>query len=64
MEESDIEYLLKRNMWIEVYPSGSFWKANVYKRTKLGPWRKSSSTKKKTPQACYEWLELKFEKIK
>jgi len=51
-------------MWIEVYPSGSFWKANVYKRTKLGPWRKSSSTKKKTPQACYEWLELKFEKIK
>tara|TARA_R110001583_G_scaffold35669_1_gene118430 strand:- start:149 stop:343 length:195 start_codon:yes stop_codon:yes gene_type:complete len=64
MEESDIKYLLKRNIWVAVYPSGNFWKVNFYKKSKGGKWITSSSTKKKTPEECYEWLELKFEKIK
>ena len=71
MTEQDIEYLLKNNRWIAVYPTHDMrrrhperWKAYIYKKTKKNTWITEFSTKKKTPKECYDWIESRFSDIK
>jgi len=60
MEEIDIEFLLKKNKWISVYPSDNIWKACIYKKLKNKKWILEHSKKYKSPKECWDWLEKKF----
>jgi len=65
MDKSDIEYLLKNNMWITVYPlSEGIWKSSIYKKSNSNKWKIKFSTKKKTPKECYNWIEDIFKELK
>ena len=65
MTEYDIEYLLRNNRWIAVYPTNyGKWKGYIYVKSGKGSWRKEFSTNKSTPKECYEWIESKFLKMK
>ena len=64
MVEQDINYLLRNNRWIAVYPTRyEVWKAYIYKKIK-NTWITEFSTKKKTPKECYDWIESRFSDIK
>jgi len=65
MTEYDIEYLLKNNRWIAVYPTNyGKWKAYVYKKSEKGVWKKEFSANRNTAKECYDWIEGKFLKLK
>ena len=63
MTEQEINSLIKHNRWITVQPTrAGVWKAYVYKNIASG-WKVEYSTKAKSPEDAYEWIEETLLKI-
>jgi len=64
MTETQIKSLIDNNRWVTVQPTrNNIWKGYVYKQISSG-WKVEYSTKTKTPEKAYEWLEETLLKIK
>ena len=64
MTEIEIKSLTNNNRWITVQPTrANIWKGYIYKRI-LSGWKVEYSTKTKSPERAYEWIEKTLLKIK
>jgi hypothetical protein len=64
MNLMEIKSLIRHDRWVTVQPTRSgVWKAYIYKNIVSG-WKVEYSTKAKTPEDAYEWIEETLENIK
>ena len=56
IENADITYLLKYNLWVVVIPlKEGRWQGKIYKRTRNKEWIETHQTIKRTALKAYEW---------
>ena len=64
MTGEEIKSLIDNNRWITVQPTKTnIWKAYIYKQI-LSGWKVEYSTKTRSPEKAYEWIENTLETIK
>jgi len=64
MTETEIKYLIDNNRWITIQPTKKKKrKAYIYKRI-LSGWKVEYSTKTRSPEKAYEWVENTLKTIK
>ena len=64
MTQAEIKSLIRHNRWVTVQPTKTnIWKAYIYKRI-LSGWKVEYSTKTRSPEKAYEWVENTLKTIK